>query len=98
MVKFEGGVVDEVSKFEGGRIRQISSNFMGYPKIFPSSRRPGGAGGPGMKSGGPTVGPGGARATARGGQGWGQGGPGLGPGGARAPLAPPLATGLSVCK
>ena len=63
----------------GGRIRRISSDFMGYPKIFPSSRRPGG---PGMRSGGPTVGPGGpglgpggARAGARGGQAWGQGGP-----------------------
>ena len=56
----------------GGRIRRISSDFMGYPKIFPSSRRPGGARGArdaGMRSGGPTVGP---------------GGPGLGPGGARA--------------
>ena len=53
LVKFEGGgVVDEVSQFEGGRIRRISSDFMGYPKIFPSSRGPGGARGPGMRSGG----------------------------------------------
>ena len=27
----------------GGRIRRISSDFMGCPKIFPSSRGPGGA-------------------------------------------------------
>ena len=81
-----GGVVDKVSKFEGGRIRRISSDFMGYPNPR----------GPGMRSRGPTVGPGGARARARGGQDWGQGGPGLGPGGAMAPLAPPLATGLGI--
>ena len=62
----------------GGRIRGISSNFMGYPKLFPTfsiiTAAAGGPGGPGMRSGGPTVGPGGARARARGGQGWGQGG------------------------
>ena len=99
--KIRGGVVDEVSKFEvGGRIRRISSDFMGYPKIFPSSRGPGG---PRMGcQGGPGVGPGGARAEARGaragargaragargGQGWGQGGHG--------PPGPPLATGLYI--
>ena len=75
-----GGVVDKVSKFEGGgRIRRISSDFMGYPNPR----------GPGMRSGGPTVGPGGARARAReGGQDWGQGGQGWGQGGPWPPWPP----------
>ena len=83
--KIRGGVVDGVSKFEGGvgfvDFRRISSGNLPFFFIIAGAR--------------------GARAGARGGQGWGQGGPGLGPGGARAgargamaPLAPPLATGL----
>ena len=82
----------------GGRIRRISSNFMGYPKLFPTfsiiTAAAGGARGARDEVRGANGGTRGGRARARGGQGWGQGGPGLGPGGAMAPLAPPLATGL----
>ena len=83
--KIRGGVVDKVSKFEGGgRIRRISSDFMGYPNpILPRGARDEVRGANGGTRGGPGLGPGrartgarGARTGARGGQGWGQGGHG----------------------